>query len=234
MPKKIKKIGAFIGGQNGNRHHYGQKALLQSRKAEAGSIARLSAPDVETLVCRALREAHRTDQETAQTDHGVTDHELISQHVERVMVHADQITVTMRSPEAGQGQSEAETEATSPPKLTIPFSLKRPPMKGIAHAPAEHGTIDPRTQDTLLQAIARSRSWMDAILAGKTASFDEIASAEGLAERHVRRLVRLAFLSPKIIHAIASGTAPAGLTVSSLTQALPHAWTAQEQILGLS
>ena len=62
----------------------------------------------ETLVCRALREARRTDQETAQTDHGVTDHELISQHVERVMVHADQITVTMRSPEAGQGQSEAE------------------------------------------------------------------------------------------------------------------------------
>jgi site-specific DNA recombinase len=214
--------------------YYVSQALLQSRKAEAGSIARLSAPDVETLVCRALREARRTDQETAQTDHGVTDHELISQHVERVMVHADQITVTMRSPEAGQGQSEAETEATSPPKLTIPFSLKRPPMKGIAHAPAEHGTIDPRTQDTLLQAIARSRSWMDAILAGKTASFDEIASAEGLAERHVRRLVRLAFLSPKIIHAIASGTAPAGLTVSSLTQALPHAWTAQEQILGLS
>ena len=69
---------------------------------------------------------------------------------------------------------------------------------------------------------------MDAVLAGKTASFDEIASAEGLAERHVRRLVPLAFLSPKIIQAIADGTAPSGLTVSNLTQALPHAWTAQE------
>ncbi|MDQ6702235.1 MAG: hypothetical protein M3Z96_03525 [Pseudomonadota bacterium] len=61
-----------------------------------------------------------------------------------------------------------------------------------------------------------------------------IASAEGLAERHVRRLVPLTFLSPKIIQAIAGGTAPAGLTVSSLTQALPHGWTAQEQMLGLS
>jgi hypothetical protein len=30
------------------------------------------------------------------------------------------------------------------------------------------------------------------------------------------------------------GTAPAGLTVSCLTQALPHAWTAQEQMLGHS
>ena len=74
---------------------------------------------------------------------------------------------------------------------------------------------------------------MDAVLAGKTASLDEIASAEGLAERHVRRLVPLAFLSPKIIQAIADGTAPSGLTVSNLTQALPHAWTAQEHMLGL-
>jgi site-specific DNA recombinase len=48
------------------------------------------------------------------------------------------------------------------------------------------------------QAIARSRSWMDG----------EIASAEGFAERHVRRLVPLAFLSPKIIQAIADGTLP--------------------------
>ncbi len=65
-------------------------------------------------------------------------------------------------------------------------------------------------------------------------SFNEIASAEGLAERHIRRLVPLAFLSPKIIQAIADGNGPAGLTVSSLTQALPHAWTAQDQMLGLS
>jgi site-specific DNA recombinase len=49
-----------------------------------------------------------------------------------------------------------------------------------------------------LQAIARSRSWMDAVLTGGTASFHEIASAEGLAERHIRRLVPLAFLSPNI------------------------------------
>jgi site-specific DNA recombinase len=141
------------------------QALLQRRKTEAGSIARVSAPDVETLVCGALTEAFQTDRETAQTDNVIPDHELISQHVE---------------------PSEVEAEATSPTKLTIPFAPRLLPRKGIAHAPAEHGTIDPKTQDILLQAIARSRSWMDAVLAGKTASFDEIASAEGLAERHVR------------------------------------------------
>jgi DNA invertase Pin-like site-specific DNA recombinase len=214
--------------------YYVSQALLQSRKTEAGSIARVSAPDVEALVCRAVKEAGQTDPETAQTGNDIPDHELISQHVERIMVHPDRIAVTLCCTETGAHQSDAEAGTNSSTNLVIPFAPKIFPRKGIAHAPAERGTIDPRTQDTLLQAIVRSRSWMDAVLAGKTASFNEIASAEGLAERHIRRLVPLAFLSPKIIQAIADGNGPAGLTVSSLTQALPHAWTAQEQMLGLS
>ena len=43
---------------------------------------------------------------------------------------------------------------------------------------------------------------MNAILAGKIKSFDDIAAAQGVAERHVRRLAPLAFLSPSIIAAI--------------------------------
>jgi site-specific DNA recombinase len=62
------------------------EALLQSRKSEAGSIARVSAPDVEAIICKALRDALRTDPETAQAGNDIPDHEFISQHVERVMV----------------------------------------------------------------------------------------------------------------------------------------------------
>ena len=85
----------------------------------------------------------------------------------------------------------------------------------------------------MLQAIVRACGWMDAVLNGEASSFDEIATAEGLVERHVRRLAPLAFLSPKVIKAIADGAAPEGLTVSTLTQALPHSWSAQERMLGL-
>jgi site-specific DNA recombinase len=100
------------------------------------------------------------------------------------------------------------------------------------HAPTEHQTIDAKSRDNLLQAIARARGWMDSIIAGKIASFDDIAAAENLAERYVRRLAVLALLSPKIVRAIAEGTAPADLTISRLTQALPHRWSAQEQMFG--
>ena len=72
-------------------------------------------------------------------------------------------------------------------------------------------------------------------LSGKTALVPGASRGIGRSSAlaHVRRLAPLAFLSPRIIAAIADGDAPAGLTVSRLTQALPHAWTAQEQMLGM-
>jgi hypothetical protein len=36
-----------------------------------------------------------------------------------------------------------------------------------------------------------------------------------------------------LVYMRADGTAPADLTVSQLTQGLPHAWAAQERMLGL-
>jgi site-specific DNA recombinase len=49
----------------------------------------------------------------------------------------------------------------------------------------------------VIAAIARARGWLDFILSGKAASFDDIAAAENLADRHVRFLMPLAFLSPR-------------------------------------
>jgi hypothetical protein len=39
-------------------------------------------------------------------------------------------------------------------------------------------------------------------------------------------------MSPRIVAAILDGTAPAGLTATTLARALPWSWTEQEQRLG--
>ena len=206
--------------------YYVSQALLQNRKGEAGAIARVSAPDVEALVAKAVTEALRNNQEMAQTSNVAPDRDLISRRVERVIVRLKELEIMLRG-------VEGDTGPDAPTRLRIAFAPNLPRRKGIAHAPAEPTSIDPATREALLRAIARARRWMDAILAGRIASFEDIAAAESLAERHVRRLAPLAFLSPKIIAAIAEGDAPVGVTVSRLTQALPHAWTAQEQMLGI-
>ena len=210
--------------------YYVSQALLQNRKAEAGSIARVSAPDVEALVAKAVTETLRNNQEMAQTSDFAPDRDLISRRVERVIVHPTELEIMLRGVEADTGP---DASTCAPARLKIAFAPNLPRRKGIAHAPAEPASIDPAAREALLRAIARARGWVDAILAGRIASFEDIAAAEGLAERHVRRLAPLAFLSPRIIAAIADGDAPVGLTVSRLTQALPHAWTAQEQMLGM-
>jgi hypothetical protein len=74
--------------------------------------------------------------------------------------------------------------------------------------------MDSETRDALLRAIARSRGWLDSILSGAAASFDELAAAENLAERHVRFLMPLAFLSPRIVGVIAWPRARAAEAIS--------------------
>ncbi len=199
--------------------YYVSQALLQNRKDASGSIARVSAPDVEALVREAVKEKEPSDATIA-------DRELIERHIERITVRPKELEITLRSDEDG-------AEAGAPTSLSIPFAPNLPRQKGITHSPADKGTMDSETRDALLRAITRARGWLDAILAGKAASFDDIAAAENLAERHVRFLMPLAFLSPRIIRAIADGAAPIGLTVSGLARSLPHKWIDQERMFGL-
>ena len=51
-------------------------------------------------------------------------------------------------------------------------------------------------------------------------------------ERHIRLLLLLAFLSPRIVSALLDGTAPANLTITTLARALPWSWAEQERHLG--
>jgi site-specific DNA recombinase len=203
--------------------YYVSHALLQNRKSEVGSVPRVSAPDVELLVCRYVRS-------TPSADGSMTDRDLIARYVGRIMICADKINVALRAAEAGNHET-TDDSARIAVSIDIPFTPTLTCRKGVVHAPSENACIDPRERDVLLQTIVRARSWMDAVMTGAVASLEEIASAEGLGERHIRRLVPLAFLSPKLLQAILDGAAPSGWTVSRLTLALPHSWSAQEQML---
>ena len=82
--------------------------------------------------------------------------------------------------------------------------------------------MKPETRDGLLTAIAKARGWIDEIRLGRRGSFAEIAEREIRGERHIRLLVPLAFLSPRIVATIVDGTAPTDLTVTGLARALPY------------
>ena len=83
------------------------------------------------------------------------------------------------------------------------------------------------TREALIATIAKARAWIDDLVSGHLKSLADIARQEGKVERHVRLLAPLAFVSPQLVSAIAAGTAPATLTVTSFAEALPYLWSRQ-------
>lgn len=85
----------------------------------------------------------------------------------------------------------------------------------------------------LIRAVAKAHLWWQWITDGEVQSLREIAERENLDTPMVTRLIRLAFLSPKLISQIIEGMQPPSLTVKTLTREidLPLVWDAQEEVL---
>jgi site-specific DNA recombinase len=217
--------------------YYVSHALIQNRKAEAGSVARVPAPEIEALVLEGI---HKHLAVTAEPPTAVADRDLIERHVERIIVKPQAVEVRLLS--ASGAAVQAETPNTGDPgcdlpsttTITLPWTTPSfVAVKGIVHAPSITRTLKPETRDALLAAIAKARQWIEDIRLGRVASLGEIAGRESQGERYIRILVPLAFVSPRIIAAIVEGTAPADLTVSGLARAMPYSWAEQERRIGL-
>jgi site-specific DNA recombinase len=194
--------------------YYTSHALLQRRKEHAGSVPRVSAPEVEALVCEAVRREVSAAEE-------LSDKDFITHYVSKVSIRGDRI-------EVGCERAPDEEEFDSRSKLTIAFTPTMALQKGITRQPAENGQIDAVAREKLLKAIRRAGKWVEAVRSGEAESFADIAAQEGLGERHVPWLAPLAFLSPRVLTAILNGSAPAGLTLATLLNALSPSWGAAD------
>jgi hypothetical protein len=220
--------------------YYVSHAILQNRRVEAGSIARVPAPEIETLVCEGIRR-HLAAMGDGEPATATADRDLIERHVARVIVKPQALEVCLIPTCKASAQAEDpnldDLAPCHPPIPTITLPWTTPifaAVKGIIHAPCTEAAMRPESRDALLTAIAKARGWIDDIRLGRVASFAEIAEREAQGERHIRLLAPLAFLSPHIIAAIVDGTAPADLTVTGLAKALPYSWIEQEERVGLS
>jgi site-specific DNA recombinase len=214
--------------------YYVSQAVL--RKQSARSIGRVPAPELEGVVVDAVRR-HLQANSTAPDPILETDRELIERHLLRATLGMSAITLHLRQDIIDSETSEASGSedlqaagslTAAETKVTVPWSVPAAaPAKGIVHVPAHNTPMKPGGREILLIAIAKARKWVKDVERGQT--FADIADREGKAERHIRHLARLAFVSPRIITAIIDGTAPAGITATALMAGLSHSWAEQEQ-----
>src|SRR5246127_3385931 len=74
--------------------YYVSQALLQNRKAEAGSIARVPAPEIESVVCDGVRR-QLAAVGRAEPANSLADRELIERHVARVIIKPEALEVCL-------------------------------------------------------------------------------------------------------------------------------------------
>jgi site-specific DNA recombinase len=215
--------------------YYVSQALL--RKHSPGPLGRVAAPELETTVVGAIRR-HLQENGIDPRPLPHNERELIERHLLHVTLSAKEVIVHLRQNVAANdpfsGPDDGMIAAAVPPpeKLTIPWTVPTvASVKGIVHVPAHNTPMKPGSRENLLIAIAKARRWIKEAAQGQ--SFAEIARREGKAERHVRRMAPLAFVSPRIITAIIDGAASAAITATALAGRRPYSWAEQEQWSGL-
>jgi site-specific DNA recombinase len=184
------------------------RILFDALANPAKLLERLGATDkpperVRRLLGRAKRLAATLDGSPEERAKGVR--EL----VEKVIIGADTITIRMlRGPLLGVGSFASETPIDAPIELTATVDFKRRGVetKLLLRGLAPHHKA--RQDPALIKAIARGRAWFDELASGRARSLHELAERDGISRRYIRRLVNLAFLSPKLIEAILQGRQP--------------------------
>jgi site-specific DNA recombinase len=93
----------------------------------------------------------------------------------------------------------------------------------------------PKVDLVLLKALARARRWFAELAEGRAASITAIAAGEGIGARYAGRLIRLTFLAPEIVEAIAAGRQPQELSAEVLSRrtVLVADWEEQKRLLGM-
>jgi hypothetical protein len=116
----------------------------------------------------------------------------------------------------------------------IPMSIRQRGGKTVIVLPdgsrgqtRNEATID----NSMIKAIARGFRWNRLLREGTYATLDDIAAGEKICPSYVSRILRLAFLSPRVVQAILDGRQPAHLTMKDLMQPFPLEWREQEVVM---
>jgi site-specific DNA recombinase len=216
--------------------YYLSSPLLHGQPERAGSVRRVPAAEIEALVGQAVRE-HLGDTASG------CDRDLISNHVVRVEVQADQLAVELKAPKRGR-----PPEATPPNHhsneqgaehtvLRVPWRKAPSKRRREIIVPESAGLQDARpiraeTRVKLIASIAHGRRWLDEIVAGTVTDVEQIAAREKCSVRKVNMTISLAFLAPDLIKAAIEGRLPRGIGVARLCDC-PVEWSRQYRILGL-
>lgn len=215
-------------GRSGKAHrYYVTNALLTGKARHGGSLPRVPAECIETLVLAKMRDELNDPTIEWRDAHPA---------IKRVTVSIGEILITMtgtcpQPTAAGLSKGVGDSD-----ERIVRIAARLGRRGGAAHFLDAEGkpisgaaTIDP----VLVQALARGWRWRTLLASGAFETSTDLAKAEGVTLTTVKRLTRLAYLAPDLIRDILDGRQRSGMTLDHLVRAtLPLDWNSQRQLIG--
>jgi DNA invertase Pin-like site-specific DNA recombinase len=214
---------------------YISAALLKGQKENAGSLPRISGPDLEAAVLAALRDKkeHALPQDTSD------DRKFIRELIERVDVSQGEIRLVLKTVNGiseSTGGAISRADEPDSPNSNRHIDIKwQQNLQGPLARVEENQMRGNEPESTLVQAVARAHTWVKLLTDGAHTSIDSLAASINMHPKVVRKGIRLAFLAPEITEAILLGqNSESVLTMARLYDAHSLSWIEQTRQSKLS
>jgi DNA invertase Pin-like site-specific DNA recombinase len=190
---------------------YVSSALLRGRKAEAGSIGRVSAVAIEDEITRFVTNRFENDTNNAESFR-----HLLARKVDRIELRRSCLRLTLADASSGDQASRDHVD--------IPWVTELRREIPSAHA----ASSEPAPNPQLLNAIVRAHAWVRLLREGTYDSLESLADGVKLHPNFVRHAIRAAFIDPSITEAVLRGSANPDL-LSRLRSDFGISWNEQQK-----
>ena len=115
-------------------------------------------------------------------------------------------------------------------QIFVPLKVRKQNGRPKIMPPATYLPTEDRTQDPhILRAIGRAWGWRRRMEVGECDTVTDLAKAVGLAERHVSRQMRLAYLAPGVLKPLVYKREVPAVTQLKLTDVAALPWQEQQE-----
>lgn len=156
---------------------------------------------------------------------------LLRELLNEVKVHGDRLAIALSRSALARliGASEAET-GDAALVLTAPYRMTRS-GNTLRLVQGDGARISAAPETALVRLIILARQWWEQLARGET-DITALAGQVGYTPSYVTRVVRLAFLSPKVVEAVLAGRQHSRLSPATvrLSAEMPADWDEQEAL----
>ena len=114
--------------------------------------------------------------------------------------------------------------------IHVPFRIVKRGGRKEMILPPDASAERPRSDNTLIKALARAFRWKRMLESGEFATIGDLASKEGIAPSYMTRVLRLTLLAPNIVEAILDGRNGPEAILAALMEPFTLEWERQKKL----